>query len=66
MSKKKTSTQHVPQKHDRPAAKTTTSSKPSSAQLAREARDTRKFFMVLGVGTVLLVIFLYFIFVGRK
>lgn len=65
MSKKKTSTPHVPQKHDRPVAKTV-SSKSSPAQLKREAHDARKFFLVLGIGTVLLVIFLYFIFVGRK
>ena len=66
MSKKKTSTQHVPQKHDRPVAAKTVSTKSSPAQLKKEAHDTRMFFLVLGVGTVLLVIFLYFIFVGRK
>ena len=65
MSKKKTTTQHAPQSHPRPTHKTD-STKLSPAQRAREAKDARKFFIVLGIGTVLLVLFLYFIFVGRR
>jgi uncharacterized integral membrane protein len=64
MSKKKTSSHPAPQSHARPAAKSN-SSKLTPAQRARDARDARKFFIVLGVGVVLLVLFLYFIFVGR-
>jgi hypothetical protein len=67
MSKKKTPTPNVPQKHDKPVVKPKASpAKSNAAQRAREAGDARKFFIVLGVGTVLLVLFLYFIFVGRR
>lgn len=64
MSKKKTSAHHAPQSHPRPV-RNTDSPKLTPAQRAREAKDAQKFFIVLGIGTVLLVLFLYFIFVGR-
>ena len=68
MSKKNTSTQRAPQKHDKPVAKATVKSptaQKNAVNRGREAKDAKKFFIVLGVGTVLLVLFLYFIFVGR-
>ncbi len=65
MSKKKTSSPHVPQSHPKPVVKSN-STKLSPAQRAKEAADARKFFIVLGVGTVLLVLFLYFMFVGGR
>ena len=68
MSKKNTSTQRTPQKHDNPIAKTSIKSptaQKNAVSRAREAKDAKKFFIVLGIGTVLLVLFLYFIFVGR-
>ena len=64
MTKKKTSSHHAPQSHPRPVHNTD-SVKLTPAQRAREAKDAKKFFIVLGVGTVLLVLFLYFIFIGR-
>ncbi|MBL7818158.1 MAG: hypothetical protein JNL70_24320 [Saprospiraceae bacterium] len=64
MSKKKNSAHHTPQSHTKPVAKTTT--KTNAAQRAREAKDAQKFFIVLGIGTVLLVLFLYFIFIGKR
>ncbi len=60
MSKRKTRSYSPPTTPSRPSSK-----KQSNAQLAREAKDARKFFLVLGIGTILLVLFLYFIFVGR-
>jgi hypothetical protein len=69
MSKKKTSAQPTPQSHQRPVVKPnaikSSAPKSNAAQRAREAKDARKFFMVLGIGTVVLVLFLYFIFIGR-
>ena len=64
MSKKKLGSHHSPQSHPKPVAKSS-SNKLSAAQRAREAKDARKFFLVLAIGTVLLVIFLYYIFIGR-
>ncbi len=65
MSKKKTTPPPAPQKQSKPVVKASPI-KSNAAQRAREARDARKFFVVLGIGTVLLVLFLYFIFVGRR
>ncbi len=60
MSKRKTRSYHGPQTTLRRTAQ-----KPSHTQLKRDAKDAQKFFVVLTLLTVLLVIFLYYIFVGR-
>ena len=60
MSKRKTRSYHGPQTTSR-----RTANKPSNTQLKRDAKDAQKFFIVLTLLTVLLVIFLYYIFVGR-
>ena len=61
MSKRKTRSYHGPSTSSR-----RTSNKPSNSQLKRDANDARKFFTVLAVLSVLLVIFLYYIFIGRS
>ena len=65
MSKKKTASHQTHQGALKPAARRDTT-KLTPAQRAREAKDARKFFIVLGIGTIFLVIFLYFIFVGKS
>ncbi len=60
MSKRKTRSYHGPSTTSRQTAK-----KPSNTQLKRDANDARKFFIVMALLTVLLVIFLYYIFVGN-
>jgi uncharacterized integral membrane protein len=65
MSKRKT-TPTAPQKQSKPVVKASPIKSSNAVQRAREARDARKFFVVLGIGTVLLVLFLYFIFVGGR
>lgn len=65
MSKKKTSAHPHPQSHPKPVHNKPDSTKLTPAQRLREAKDARRFFLVLGIGTVLLVVFLYFIFIGR-
>jgi uncharacterized integral membrane protein len=60
MSKRKTRSYHAPTTSSKRTAK-----EPSKAHQARDAKDAKMFFLVLIIGTILLVSFLYFIFVGR-
>ncbi len=60
MTKRKTRSYHAPTTNSN-----RTSKEPSKAQRIRDTKDAKKFFIVLIIGTILLVSFLYFIFVRR-
>ncbi len=60
MSKRKTRSYHSPT-----TSSNRTSKEPSKAQRAKDTKDAKKFFIVLIIGTILLVSFLYFILIGR-
>ncbi len=60
MTKRKTRSYNTPSNSSKRSTK-----EPSKAQRVRDTKDAKKFFIVLIIGTILLVSFLYFIFVGR-
>ncbi len=60
MTKRKTRSYNTPSNSSKGSTK-----EPSKAQRTKDTKDAKKFFLVLIIGTILLVSFLYFILIGR-